>query len=160
MRAHLLNTGPEFLRQTGGRIDAFADFAGTGGTFAGCAAAFKAFNPDIDCYLVEPEGAAVLAGHASSNPNHKIQGGGYAKQQLPLLNSDHVDGYLQVSSEESILTARRLALEEGLFGGFSTGANVAAALRMLTSSHRGKTIAVLCCDSGLKYLSTDLWKTF
>ena len=77
-RAHYLHTGPEILRQTGGKIDAFCDFAGTGGSFAGCAAAFKEHNPAIHCYLVEPAGAAVLAGKPVTSPNHRIQGGGYA----------------------------------------------------------------------------------
>ncbi len=77
---------------------------------------------------------------------------------LPLLRPEHVDGYLKVSDEEAILTARRLAREEGIFAGFSSGANVAAALRLLTGACRGKTVAVLINDSGLKYLSTDLWE--
>ena len=132
-RAHYLHTGPEILRQTGGKIDAFCDFAGTGGSFAGCAAAFKEFNPAIQCYLVEPTGAAVLAGERITNPNHRIQGGGYAMNDLPLIRMEHVDGYLQVSDEEAILTARRLAREEGIFAGFSSGANAAVALRLLSS---------------------------
>lgn len=156
-RAHYLHTGPEILRQAGGALDAFCDFVGTGGSFAGCAAAFKEHDPSIRCYVVEPEGAAVLAGDPSMRPNHRIQGGGYSMPSLPLLRREHIDGYLQVSDVEAIETARRLAREEGLFAGFSSGANVAAALRLLATSERGKTIAVLLCDSGLKYLSTDLW---
>jgi cysteine synthase A len=158
-RAHYLHTGPEFLRQSGGAIDAFCDFTGTGGSFAGCAAAFKDFNPAIQCYIVEPEGAAVLAGEAATRPNHRIQGGGYSipKTSLPLLRPEQIDGYLQVSDTEAVHTARRLAREEGLFAGFSSGANVAAALKLLTTSCRGRTVAVFLCDSGLKYLSTDLW---
>jgi cysteine synthase A len=157
MRAHYLHTGPEMLRQSSGRLDAFCDFVGTGGSFAGCAAAFKEHDPRIQCYVVEPEGAAILAGEPSTRPNHRIQGGGYSMSVLPLLRREHVDGYLQVSDSEAIETARRLAREEGLFAGFSSGANVAAALELLRTSQRGKTIAVLLCDSGLKYLSTDLW---
>lgn len=157
-RAHFRGTGPEFIRQSGGRIDAFCDFAGTGGTFAGCAAAFKTFDPAIRCYVVEPEGAAILAGEPVSYPNHRIQSGGYAMADLPLLNPAHVDGYLKVSDVEAIETARRLAREEGIFAGFSSGANVAAALRVLHTDCRGGTVAVVMCDSGLKYLSTDLWE--
>lgn len=157
-RAHFLGTGPEFLRQSGGRIDAFCDFAGTGGTFAGCAAAFKAFDPAIRCYVVEPAGAAVLAGEPVTYPGHRIQGGGYSMAHLPLLDPAHVDGYLQVSDTAAVEVARRLAREEGIFAGFSSGANVAAALRLLQGAHRGQTIAVMMCDSGLKYLSTDLWE--
>ena len=72
-------------------------------------------------------------------------------------NPDLIDGYLQVTDEEAIEMTRRLAKEEGIFAGFSSGANVAAAMQLLRTTSRGKTIVVLRCDSGLKYLSTDLW---
>ena len=157
VRAHYLHTGPEILRQSGGTVRAFCDFVGTGGSFAGCAAALKEADPSIRCYVVEPAGAAVLAGAVLANPNHRIQGGGYAMADLPLIRREHVDGYLQVSDEEAIRVTRRLAREEGLFAGFSSGANVAAALRLLHTTCAGFTVAVLLCDSGLKYLSTDLW---
>lgn len=157
VRAHYLNTGPEFIRQSGGRIDAFCDFAGTGGTFAGCAAAFKEFNPAIQCFLVEPEGAAALAGEPVTYPAHRIQGGGYSMTDLPLLRPEHIDGYLKVSDSDAIRMARRLAREEGIFSGFSSGANVAAAFQLLESGFKDRTVAVVMCDSGLKYLSTDLW---
>ena len=157
-RAHYLHTGPEIIQQSGGDFDLFCDFAGTGGSFAGCAAAFKEHNPAIACYLVEPQGAAVLAGQPVTYPNHPIQGGGYSMADLPLLDPDHVDGYLQVSAEEAIHMARRLAREEGIFAGFSSGANTAAAVQLLATSHPGATAVVLMCDSGLKYLSTQLYK--
>ena len=157
VRAHYLNTGPEFIRQSGGRIDAFCDFAGTGGTFAGCAAAFKEFNPAIQCFLVEPEGAAALAGEPVTYPAHRIQGGGYSMTDLPLLRPEQIDGYLKVSDSDAIRMARRLAREEGIFAGFSSGANVAAAFQLLESGFKDRTVAVVMCDSGLKYLSTDLW---
>lgn len=158
-RAHYLHTAREILRQTSGAFDAFCDFAGTGGSFAGCAAAFKEHDPSIRCYLVEPEGAAALAGQPVIRPSHRIQGGGYAMPHLPLIRPDHIDGFLTVTDEEAIAAARQLAKDEGLFAGFSSGANVAAALRLLHTSHQGMTIVVLLCDSGLKYLSTDLWET-
>ena len=156
--AHYLHTGPEILRQAAGSIGLFCDFPGTGGSFAGCAAAFKEHNPAIACYVVEPAGAAVLAGRPVTNPNHRIQGGGYSMAELPLLLPEHVDGYIQVTDEEAIQTARRLAREEGIFAGFSSGANVAAALQLLRTDHAGETAVVLLNDSGLKYLSTDLWE--
>lgn len=155
--AHYLNTAPEILKQANGKIDVFCDYLGTGSSFGGCAAAFKEFDPRIQCYIVEPAEAAVLSGKAVTNPNHRIQGGGYSMTDLTLINKDHIDGYLQVSDEEAMEIARRLAREEGIFGGFSSGANVAAAMQLLRNSHKGKTIAVLLPDSGLKYLSTDLW---
>ncbi len=152
-RAHYLHTGPEILSQAGGRIDAFCDFAGTGGAFAGCAAAFKEHNPAIQCFIVEPAECAVLAGQPARNPNHRIQGGGYSMPELPLLRREDVDGYIQVGDEEAIATARRLAREEGIFAGFSSGANVSAALRLAP----GRTVVTLINDSGMKYLSTELW---
>ena len=157
-RAHYLNTGPEIIRQSGGHIDVFCDFAGTGGSFAGCTAAFKDHNPAVKCFVVEPEGAAILAGEPVTYPNHRIQGGGYAMSHLPMLNPAHVDGYLQVSDRQAVEMARRLAREEGIFAGFSSGTNVAAAIELLKTSFEGETAVVLICDSGLKYLSTDLWE--
>ena len=99
----------------------------------------------------------MLAGQPVSDPNHRIQGGGYAIPHLAMLEAEHVDGYLQVTDKEAVDVARRLARTEGIFGGFSSGANVAAALQLLRGPCRGKTVAVLLSDSGLKYLSTDLW---
>ncbi len=157
-RAHHLHTGPEFIQQSGGDIDAFCDFVGTGGSFAGCAAAFKEHNPSIRCFVVEPEGAAALAGEPVTYPNHRIQGGGYSMPHLSMLRPEHIDGFLKVTDSEAISLARRLAHEEGIFAGFSSGANAAAALHLLQTSFRSKTIAVILCDSGLKYLSTDLWE--
>ena len=156
-RAHYLRTGPEILRQTGGSFDAFCDFVGTGGSFAGCAAAFKERDPSILCFIVEVAGAAVLAGEPPTRPGHRIQGGGYSIPTLPLLAPENVDGHIKVSEEDAIQTARRLAKEEGIFAGFSSGINVAAALQLIAGDLQGQTIVVLLSDSGLKYLSTDLW---
>jgi cysteine synthase A len=157
-RGHYLHTAPEILRQSDGQIDAFCDYVGTGSSFGGCAAAFKKYNPNILCYIVEPAEASILAGKPVTNPNHRIQGGGYSMPELSLIEENHIDGYLQVTDQEATDIARRLAKEEGIFGGFSSGANVAAAIQLLQTTCKGKTIAVLLPDSGLKYLSTDLWQ--
>jgi cysteine synthase A len=157
-RAHYLHTGPEIIRQAGGKFDAFCDFVGTGGTFAGCAAAFKEHNSDVLCYVVEPQGAAVLSGEDNPDPNHRIQGGGYSMRDLPLLKKEHIDGFLCVYDETAIQCTRRLAKEEGIFSGFSSGANLAAALQLLDGKLKRGTIVIILCDSGLKYLSTDLWE--
>lgn len=157
-RAHSLGTGPEIWDQSGGKIDGFCDFVGSGGTFAGCASVFKEHNANIQCYVVEPHDAAVLSGKEATNPNHRIQGGGYSMPDLNFINRDHIDGYLQITDDEAMAGARRLAREEGVFGGFSSGANLAAAIRLLKGPLEGRTIAIMICDSGLKYLSTDLWK--
>jgi cysteine synthase A len=153
-RAHYLHTGREILAQTDGRIDAFCDFVGSGGTFAGCAAAFKEHDPRIQCYVVEPSGSTVLAGSQASQPNHRIQGGGYSMPILPLIHTEHIDGYLNVTDEEAMDAARELAKLEGIFAGFSSGANVAAARQLIA----GHTVVVTINDSGLKYLSTELWR--
>lgn len=155
--AHERHTGAELWRQTEGQIHAFCDFIGTGGTYAGITAALKKRSPSVRCYVVEPRGAAVLAGEPLRHANHRIQGGGYGIAALDLLAGVPVDGNLQVTDEEAIDAARRLAHVEGIFGGFSSGAVVAAALQLLKTVHRGQTIAVVLADSGLKYLSTDLW---
>ena len=156
-RAHYLYTAREILGQARGSIDVFCDFVGTGSSFGGCSAAFKEHDPNILCYVVEPADAAILAGKPVTNPNHRLQGGGYSMTDLPLINKDLIDGYLQVTDQEAIEVSRRLAREEGIFAGFSSGTNVAAAIQLLKTIGRGKTIALLLCDSGLKYLSTDLW---
>jgi len=74
-------------------------------------------------------------------------------RDLPLIQREHVDGYIGISDEGAIACARRLAREEGIFAGFSTGANIAAALKLV----QGKTVVILINDSGMKYLSTELW---
>ncbi|MFX0211148.1 MAG: PLP-dependent cysteine synthase family protein, partial [Candidatus Hodarchaeota archaeon] len=157
-RAHYLYTGREIIEQTKGKIDAFCDFIGTGGSFAGISRVLKEYNSKIKCYIVEPESAAVLAGKNIINSDHKIQGGGYSMTDLKFLRDIKADGYIQVSNEEAIEVSRRLAKEEALFAGFSSGANVAAALKLLEGTLKGKTIVCLLPDSGLKYLSTDLWR--
>ncbi len=157
-RAHYLGTGREVWRQTEGRIDGFCDFVGSGGTYAGVTRFLKEQNPNIKCYVVEPEHAAVLAGKTVSRPDHPIQGGGYAMDALELLKGVPVDGYLEVSGKAARSAARLLASKEGIFAGFSSGANLAAALELLEGPLKGGNIAIVICDSGLKYFSTELWE--
>lgn len=155
--AHRSTTGPELWADSGQSLTAFADFAGSGGTLAGTAAALKTLNPAMRTYLVEPDGAAALSGAVVRDPAHPIQGGGYAMADLALLTGAAPDGYLTVTGADARDTARALAREEGIFAGFSAGANVAAALQLLSGPQKGGTVGVVICDSGLKYLSTDLW---
>ena len=157
-KAHFETTGPELWQESGQTLTAFVDFAGSGGTYAGIIRALKERDPDIRGYLVEPEGAAAISGAEVTKPDHPIQGGGYSMTDPALLEDVPVDGYLEVSGTEARETARALAREEGIFGGFSGGANVAAAVRLLEGELKGATIGCLICDSGLKYLSTDLWQ--
>ena len=156
-QAHFDTTGPELWAESDGTLTAFADFAGSGGTFGGTVRALKARRPDLRGYVVEPEGAAVLSGAPVTCAGHPIQGGGYAMAALDQLGGVAPNGYLAISGEEARQTTRALAREEGVFAGFSAGANVAAALRLLAGPEAGGVIGVIICDSGLKYLSTDLW---
>ncbi len=155
--AHYNDTASEIWEATKGKLDGFADFLGSGGTYKGIAKGLKKHNSAIQCFVIEPEGAAPVAGKKVTNPNHPIQGGGYNMSNLKFLDGVPVDGFIQISGEEAQKTTRDLAKHEGIFGGFSSGANVAAALKLLSEDMAGKTIVIIICDSGLKYLSTDLW---
>lgn len=173
-KAHL-KTADEIWAQSAGQVDAFVDFVGSGGTFLGTALQLKKHSKDgVKCFIVEPSNAEKLArpDEPVKNAAHKIQGGGYSmsvpETQLRHLdsatkeshtNTPLIDGYLAVSDAEATQTARELARLEGIFGGFSGGANVHAAIQLLKRPEfDGKTIACLICDSGLKYLSTDLYE--
>ena len=158
LRAHYLHTGPEIWSQSGGSVTAFCDFVGSGGNYAGVARYLKEQNPDIQCFVVEPEGAAAVAGKTVSCPQHPIQGGGYSMSKLRFLEAVAVDGFVEVGGDEARDAARLLARKEGLFAGYSSGANLAAAMKLLNGQLRGQTICVMICDSGLKYMSTDLWE--
>ena len=156
VQAHELATGSEIWEQTQGNVAAFVGTVGTAGTFMGVARALKGRNPAIKTYAVEPATAPILAGGTVISTRHKIQGAGYA-QVPPLWDSAFCDGFIGISDDEMIETARQLARQEGIFGGFSTGANVAAALRIAESVTPGALIVTTANDSGLKYLSTDLF---
>jgi cysteine synthase A len=154
--AHERHTGPELWAQTGGQIDAFCEFVGTGGTYAGVTAALKTRRPSIRCYVVEPAGAAVLAGRPVTDPQHHIQGGGYGMAELEMLRDIPVDGHLQVSDSDAIGVARRLAREEGIFAGVSSGGGLVAALR-ISAEVENAVIVHVVCDRGDRYLSTGVF---
>jgi cysteine synthase A len=159
VRAHEEGTAREIWDVLGDRVNAFCDFVGSGGTFTGVARGLKRLDPAIRCYAVEPASAAKLAGRPVTDARHRIQGGGYA-MALPFWDPALVDGYLTVTDDEAIGAARELARREGLFAGFSTGANVAAALALVRASQddaEPARVVFTVNDSGLKYLSTDLW---
>lgn len=156
--AHERGTGPEIWEQTEGRVDAFVDFSGTAGAFTGVMRYLRSRNTRIRGYLLEPASAAAVAGRAITQAGHRIQGGGYAIAQPPLLDRKLVTDYLTVTDEQAISGARELAEREGVFGGFSAGANYAAALQLLKEREAGATVVILICDSGLKYMSTDLYR--
>jgi cysteine synthase A len=155
--AHAFYTAEEMWYQTDGQIDAFVDFIGSGSTFGGCSRGLKKHKSDIRCYVTEPASAAVYAGETITNKNHKIQGGGYS-MDLPLIDKSLINGYVKITDEEATSMTRSLAKLEGIFAGFSSGANVCAALKLLAGEEKGKNIVLTLNDSGLKYLSTDLWR--
>ncbi len=148
-------SGEEIWEDAKGTIDAFVDMPGSGGSFTGISRTLKRHRPETRCYVAEPAEAAFLASIPGSG-KHRIQGCGYSRG-LPLLDGSLVDGFLQVTDEEAAEGARELARLEGIFGGFSSGAHAAAARKLLQGPEKGNTVVFLACDSGLKYLSTDLY---
>lgn len=159
VHAHENHTAKEMWDQCDGKIDVFVDYVGSGSTFQGCALGLKKYKEDIRCYIVEPANAAIYAGGVISDGAHKIQGGGYSLD-LPLVDKSLIDGLVQITDEEAMDTTRKLAKYEGVFAGFSSGANVCAAIKLLQGTERGKNIVLMLNDSGLKYLSTDLYEEF
>ena len=140
--------------QTDGSVEAFVQSVGTAQCITGVARVLRARNPGIGIVAVEPAESAVLSGGTPGA--HKIEGIGPGFVP-PLWDADLVDEILQVSTDEAKEMTRRLAREEALFGGTSSGANVVAALRVAKRLGAGGTVVTLLCDSGLKYLSTDLY---
>lgn len=151
--AHYATTGPEIWEQTGGTIDAFIDAQGTGGTLTGVAQYLKERNPQVQIFAIEPEECPILAG-GGWGP-HRIEGigDGFIPDNLHL---DVLDAVVEVSSEEAIDMARRLAREEGIFCGISSGCNVAGALKAARARPELAQIVTIICDNGLRYLSTEL----
>ncbi len=157
--AHEATTGPEVWAQAGSRpgtIWAFAAIVGTGGTFVGVARALKARDPGIHCVAVEPDGAEPIAGRPITRPGHKLQGAGYGEIP-PAWDPEVCDGTLAITDAEAIKAARALAQREGILTGFTGGANVAAALRLAADAPPGTAVATIASDTGLRYLSTDLF---
>lgn len=150
-------TGHEIWKSTAGRVTAFVAFVGSSGCFTGISRALKSHDGKIKCYAVEPASAPYLAKGKITNTSHKIQGGGYS-QPLPLFDEKSCDGFLSVTDDEAISTAREIARLEGLFVGFSSGANVSASLELAKQLDENDVIVTVLPDSGMKYLSTDLFE--
>ena len=148
--------GDEIWTQTGGRVDAFVHSVGTGASVRGVAMALRRHNQNVHVAAVEPTESAVLSGGESGA--HKIEGIG-AGFVVPLWDGSLVDDIHTVSTEEAMAMSRRLAREEALFPGTSTGGNVVAALRVAKRLGPEATVVTLMVDSGLKYLSTDQYKS-
>lgn len=139
----------EIWQQTGGMIDAFVQSVGTAGSIRGTAESLRRRNEKIRIVAVEPSESPVLSGGQPGA--HKIDGIG-AGFVVPLWRKDIADQIERISTEEAQAMALRLAREEGVFGGTSTGANVIAALRIAEQMGSGATIVTVMCDTGMKYL--------
>ncbi|WP_306591826.1 PLP-dependent cysteine synthase family protein [Geothrix sp. 21YS21S-4] len=140
----------EIWEQTGGAVDAFVQSVGTAASFRGTAEALRRRDGPIRLVAVEPAESPVLSG---GNPGaHRIDGIG-AGFVVPLWRKDLADDIERVSTEEATAMCGRLAREEGLFAGTSTGANVVAALRLAERLEPGATLVTVMCDTGIKYLS-------
>ncbi|MBN1755378.1 cysteine synthase family protein [bacterium] len=151
--AHFETTGPEIWDQTGGNIDAFIATQGTGGTLTGVGRFFRKKNPGLMLYAIEPAEAPMLARREWGS--HRIEGIGDGfvpfNLDLSLLN-----GIILTTSDEAIEMGKRLAVEEGLFCGISSGSNVAAAIKLARLHPEIKSIATMINDTGQRYFSTEL----
>ncbi len=157
---HRKTTAEEIWSDTNGKIDILVSAVGTGGTITGVAEVIKQRKPDFKAVAVEPKDSPVITQTRNGEPvkpgPHKIQGtgAGFVPANLHL---DIVDEVITVSNEEAITMARRLAKEEGILAGISSGANVHAAVELAKRpEHAGKLIVTIACSTGERYLSTVL----
>ena len=152
--AHFRTTGVEIWEQTDGRLDAYVMMVGTAGTSMGAGKILKKLNPGIRLVLGEPAGSTVLSEY---NPGaHRIMGTGTG--EVPALLEDLWDDVIAITDEEAYETARRAARHEGIFAGISSGANIFAALKYAAAHPEMSLSVTQANDSGLKYLSTDLYR--
>ena len=152
--AHRLHTAAEILEQVDGPIEGFCSGVGTGGTISAIGEALRARNPGMEIWAVEPENAAILSGGSVGTHLQMGIGDGVIPE---ILNRAIYDEICIVTDEEAIGTAKRLAREEGLMCGISSGTNVAAALKLAKKLGRGKTVVTVLPDTAERYFSTPLF---
>jgi cysteine synthase A len=158
VKVHRETTGPEIVAAIKGHdgiLDAFISGVGTGGTITGAGEVLKENFPGIKIYAIEPANSPVLAG-GKPGP-HKIQGIG-AGFVPDILNTEIYDGVIAVDNEEAFETARRVAKEEGILGGISSGAAIFAALKVAKELGKGKRVVAVIPSNGERYLSTPLYQ--
>lgn len=154
-KIHRETTGRELVEQVGDQVDAFVAGIGTGGTITGAGQVLKEKFPNVHIIAVEPKDSAILSG---GNPGpHKIQGIG-ANFVPDILDTEIYDEIITVANEEAFDIARRLAKEEGILGGISSGAAVFAALKVARQLGKGKKVFAVIPDNGERYLSTALFQ--
>ena len=151
---HKHHTGLEILEQVAGPIHGFCSGIGTGGTISGIGETLKAQYPDIEIWAVEPEHAAILAGGSIGTHLQMGIGDGLIPDNL---NTDIYSEICVVTDEEALGIAKRMAREEGILCGISSGSNVAAALRLAKKLGKGKTVVTVVPDTGERYFSTPLF---
>ncbi|NIS80859.1 MAG: pyridoxal-phosphate dependent enzyme [Anaerolineales bacterium] len=147
--------GEEIWDQTGGEVQAFVHAVGTAHSLHGVATVLRVRKPDIYVAAVEPDESAVLSGEESGAHNIEGIGVGFIP---PLWEPEKVDEILRVSTAGAKAMARELARQEGIFAGTSSGANIVAALKLAQRLGTGATVATIIVDSGLRYLSTDVYR--
>lgn len=155
-RAGYHSMAQEILEALDGRCDEFIQGVGTGGSFSGNAEVFKAKLPGVRCLAIEPANSRALSGQGPYG-GHRLEGMG-AGFVPSITRLDLADEIIAVTDEDAYRTARRLAREEGLFAGISSGANVWAALERARVLGPGRRVVTILCDSGLKYLQGDLFR--
>ena len=153
-KAHILHTARELVMQVGRPIHGYCSGIGTGGTITGIGEVLKERNPDMEIWAVEPENAAILAGGTIGTHIQMGIGDGIIPA---ILNREIYDDIYVVTDEEALNTARRLAREEGLMCGISSGTNVAAALKLAKKLGPGKTVVTVLPDTAERYFSTPLF---
>ena len=155
VKAHKNHTALEIMEQVAGQIDGFCSGIGTGGTITGIGEVLKAQYPDIEIWAVEPENAAILAGGTIGTHLQMGIGDGIIPD---ILNQNIYDNIYVISDTEALETAKRLAREEGLMCGISSGTNVAAALKLARKLGSGKTVVTVLPDTAERYFSTPLFE--
>ena len=153
-KVHIYHTAAEILEQVGGDIDAFCSGVGTGGTISGIGEVLKKQNPSIKIWAVEPENAAILSGGSVGTHLQMGIGDGLIPDNLNTTIYEHI---CVISDDEAIKTAKRLASEEGIMCGISSGSNVAAAIKLARRLGKGKTVVTVLPDTGERYFSTELF---